>query len=286
MIMKKLLLLLLISNITIAQSGVEVRLVNANIGTPSCGYFLNDWLCNSTNDAGLNSILSNYGVSYFRQVEGHPYLPFQGRIFVISYSSNNTQLVADLTAYSSVIDNAIITNANGFSDALYITLNDINVGIPTGMSGNVIVTNDIGLNQIFQNFNVFQYSLTAPSYPQFQNLYTLVCDCDATALKAALDSYNTVIVNSGYIQGAVLSNNEIEKPKAIISPNPFSDNFDIETDQLITNYSIIDITGKTILSTSSKSELDNQSSQLSIGIYILNLDFDNGQKANYKLVKK
>ena len=43
---------------------------------------------------------------------------------------------------------------------------------------------------------------------------------------------------------------------------------------------------KTIVSTSSKSELDNQSSQLSSGIYILNLDFDGGQKANYKLIKK
>jgi hypothetical protein len=282
MIMKKLLLLLLISNITIAQSGVEVRLVNANIGTPSCGYFLNDWLCNSTNDTGLNSILSNYGVSYFRQVEGHPYLPFQGRIFVISYSSNNTQLVADLTAYSNVIDNAVLINSAGFSDALYVQLNNAGIGFPTGMAGNIIVTNDMGLNQIFQTYNVYQYS----SYLSSSTFYTLVCDCNGELLKAALNNYNAVIANSSNIQGVVLSNNEIEKPKAIISPNPFSDNFAIETEQTVSNYSIIDITGKTIISTSSKSELDNHSSQLSAGIYILNLDFDNGQKANYKLIKK
>jgi hypothetical protein len=84
----------------------------------------------------------------------------------------------------------------------------------------------------------------------------------------------------------LLGNPESEKSRAVISPNPFSYSFDIQTTQTITNYSIIDITGKTIISTSSKSELDNQSSQLSAGIYILNLNFDNGLKAIYKLVKK
>ena len=95
-----------------------------------------------------------------------------------------------------------------------------------------------------------------------------------------------VIASSQFIQGIILSNHQFNKPDAVISPNPFSVNFDIQTAQNITNYSILDITGKTIVSTSSKSELDNQSSQLSSGIYILNLDFDSGQKANYKLVKK
>ena len=84
---------------------------------------------------------------------------------------------------------------------------------------------------------------------------------------------------------AFLSNEAFENSKPIISPNPFSENFDIVSTQEVFNYSLIDITGKTIISTSSKSELDNQSSQLSTGIYILNLDFENGQKANYKLVK-
>lgn len=284
--MKKLLLLILFSNLSIAQSHIEVRLQNAAIGTPNCDYYFNDWLCNSTNDPGLNAILSNYGVSYFRQVEAHPYLPYQARIFTIGYSSNDAQLVADLTAYSSVIDNAVITTADGFSDALYITLTDINVGIPTGMAGNVVVTNDTGLNQIFQNFSVFQYSLTAPSYPQFQDLYTLVCDCDAVALKAALDNYNSVVVNSGYFQGAILSNNQLETTKAVIVPNPFTDVINIASEQLIANYTIVDITGKTIVITKAKSELDVATAALNSGIYILNLQFENGQTLSHKLVKK
>jgi len=285
-IMKKLLLFLFISNLSIAQSHIEVRLVNANIGAPSCNYFFNDWMCNSTNDTGLNTILSNHGVSYFKQIEGHPYLPYQSRILTIGYSSNDAQLVADLTAYSSVIDNAVITSSDGFSDALYVTLDNYNIGIPIGTSGNIIVTNDTGLNQIFQSYNVFQYSLTAPGYSQFQNLYTLVCDCDAVALKAVLDSYNAIVVNSGYIQGVMLSNNQFEAPKAIVSPNPFTDIINIATEQSITNYTIVDITGKIIVTTDSKSELDVTTTKLNSGIYILNLQFENGQIELQKLVKK
>ena len=154
------------------------------------------------------------------------------------------------------------------------------------MSGNIVVTNDTGLNQIFQNYTVFQYSLTAPNYPQFQNLYTLVCDCDAVALKAALDNYSSVVVNSGYVQGVILANNQFETTKAIIAPNPFADTITITTEQLITKYTIVDLTGKTIVTTNSKSELDVTTAALNSGIYILNLQFENGQTFTHKLIKK
>lgn len=285
--MKKLLLILLVSNMSMAQSHIEVRLVNGNVGTPQCGYYFNDWLCNSTNDAGLNSILSNYGVYYFRELGGHPYPPYQGTIFTLSNTTNDIQLTADLSAYSSVVARAVLTTIQGFTDALDVTLVDPNIGIPTGTSGGFIVTNDTTLNQIFQDFHVFFYTRLYPSIssPDFDKQYTLACDCDASALQLAINNA-TVVSTSYFHQGAILNNNPFEKPKANISPNPFSDNFNIETEQTITNYSIIDVTGKTIVTTSSKSDLDNQSSQLSAGIYILNLNFDNGQTANYKLVKK
>lgn len=287
MIMKKLLLILLVSSISMAQSHIEVRLVNGNVGTPQCGYFFNDWLCNSTNDAGLNTILSNYGVYYFRELGGHPYPPYQGTIFTLTNSTNDIQLAADLSAYSSVVARAVLTTIQGFTDALDITLVDPNIGIPTGTSGGFIVTNDTTLNQIFQDFHVFFYTRLYPSIssPDFDKYYTLACDCDASALQLAINNA-TVVSNSYFHQGAILNNNQFEKPKAVISPNPYLDNFNIETEQTITHYSITDIMGKTIVSTSSKSELDNQSSQLSAGMYILNLNFDNGQKVNYKLVKK
>ena len=287
MIMIKLVLILLVSSMAMAQSHIEVRLVNGNVGTPQCGYYFNDWLCNSTNDAALNTILSNYGVYYFRELGGHPYPPYQGTIFTLSNSTNDTQLAADLTAYSTVVAHAILTTVQGFTDALDVTLVNPNIGIPTGTSGGYIVTNDTTLNQIFQDFHVFFYTRLYPSTssPDFDKYYTLTCDCDASALQLAINNA-TVVSTSYFHQGAILNNNQSEKPKALISPNPFSVNFDIQTEQTITNYSILDITGKTIVSTSSKSDLDNQSSQLSAGMFILNLNFDNGQTANYKLIKK
>lgn len=281
--MKKLLLLLFISNLSLAQQPhIEVRLVNPYVGTPLCDYFFNDWLCNTTNDAGLNTILSNHNVTYFRIVEGHPYPPYQGRIFNITPNIQSAQLVADLSAYSSVVDNAVLTTSEGFSDALYLTLRNAGIGIPTGTSGNVITTNDPGLNQIFQTYNVFQYN----NYLSSSTNFTLTCDCDAVALKAALDAYTPVVAGTDAIQGVFLANPQFDKAKAVISPNPFSGSFDIQTDQSITNYSILDITGKTVVNTVSKNVLDAQSAQLSAGMYILNLAFENGQMANYKLVKK
>ena len=282
MIMKKLLLLMLVSNFVFSQPGVEVRLVNPNVGTPYCDYFFNDWMCNTTNDAGLNAIFNNYGVQYFKEKGGHPY--YFNTVIMSINGTYPQQFISDLLAYSSVVAAAKFWNPDTFSDVLLINLNNGSVGSPMGINNNIIVTNDANLNQIFQTYNVIQYSLYVPSVSQ--TAYILTCDCDINLLKIALENYSTV-VDQVNIYGAIfLSNSEFEKQKALISPNPFSVNFDIQTAQNITNYSILDITGKTIVSTSSKSELDNQSSQLSSGIYILNLDFDGGQKANYKLIKK
>ena len=273
-----LLLFLLISSSSFSQIGVEIRLVNSNVGSPICDFIFNDYLCTSTNDAGLNIILSNYNVTYFRSYEGHPYQPYQGRIFG-STGTYPQQLLTDLNAYSSVVAFARYTYG-GFSDALYVQfVNSSGGATQTGTSGNIVVTNDSYLNQIFQTYNVFYYNLIGTS------TYALVCDCDAINLKSELDNYTAVIASTQFVQGAVLSNPQLEKPKTIISPNPFSDVFNIETAHTISNYMINDITGKTIVSTSSKLDLDNHSSQLSDGIYILNLTFDNDQHINHKLIK-
>jgi hypothetical protein len=114
--------------------------------------------------------------------------------------------------------------------------------------------------------------------------YTLNVYAKNSSSTISCDNFSTTDVET--VMVSYLSNEEFIYSKALISPNPFSDNFNIETEQTISNYSIVDFTGKTIISTSSKSELDNQTSQLSTGMYILTLDFENGQKANYKLIKK
>ncbi len=285
--MKKLLLCLLVSYMAIAQPDVEVRLVNVNVGTPSCDYFLNDWLCNTTNDAGLNAILSNNGVNYFRIKGGHPYEPYTEKILSIQ-GTFPPQLITDLQAYSTVVAAARVSSTDSFSDTVNLQLINSNIGTPTGFNGSIVTTNDSGLNQIFLNFNVFYYVQSYPFSTVSASLryYTAVCDCDRNLLAAALDSYTAVIEVTETVGGVFLSNNQVERPKTTISPNPFSENFNIETDQLITNYAIIDLTGKTIVLTASKNELDFKIEQLNSGLYILNLQFENGKTVNHKLVKK
>lgn len=280
--MKNLLLFLIISNYTIAQTGVEIRFANPSVGAPSCDYFLNDWMCNTTNDTGLNNILINYGVQYFKVKGGHPY--YTNTTIMAIEGNYPSQFVTDLSAYSSVIAAAKFWDTSTFSDVLVVILNNASIGTPTGTSNNIIVTNDTNLNQIFQTYNVIQYSLYVPTVSQ--TVYILTCDCDITLLKTALESYSS-LVNEVSIHGAVfLSGQQFENPKAVISPNPFSVNFNIETEHTITNYAIFDITGKTITTTASKSELNATAAKLNHGIYILNLQFENGQTVNHKLVKK
>jgi len=286
--MKKLLLLLFVSSFTFAQSGIEIRLVSY-VGSPIYTFGGTGYIStNVSDDAGLNAILSAYNVTEYITNDIHPYEPYHFKTKLIR-GTYTQQLIDALLAYSSVIASVKITNGYEYTDTLNLQLFSLSVGSPVGTSGGVIVTNDAGLNVIFQNFHVFYYAQTYPSSSVNSTLryYTAVCDCDKNLLNVALLNYTSVIESTEMVNGGLmLSNQSFEKPNAVISPNPFLDNFEIQTTQTITNYSIIDITGKTIISTSSKSELDNQSSQLSAGIYILNLDFDNGQKANYKLVKK
>lgn len=287
--MKKLLLLLLISGSLYSQSNIEIRLVTY-AGSPIYTYAGNGYVStNISDDAGLNAILSAYNVTEYITNDTHPYEPYWSKTKLI-LGTYPQQLIDDLMAYSSVVASAKITNGYEYTDAVHLQLGSLSIGTPIGTSGNVIVTNDAGLNAIFQNFHVFYYVQTYPSSSVNSTLryYTVVCDCDKNLLNAALLNYTPVVETTEIISGGgqLLSNAQLEKPKAVISPNPFSGNFNIETEQTITNFSITDITGKTIVNTSSKAKLDNQSSQLSAGMYILNLNFDNGQKANYKLIKK
>jgi hypothetical protein len=72
----------------------------------------------------------------------------------------------------------------------------------------------------------------------------------------------------------------------VVSPNPFSSDFDIQTEETILNYSLVDISGKLLIATTSKNELDTIASQLNSGIYFLNLELENGKSGNFKLIKK
>lgn len=137
-IMKKLLFLLFVSSFAYSQQGVEIRLVNPNVGTPQCNYFFNDWMCNTTNDAGLNTIFNNYGVNYFKVKGGHPY--YTNTTIMAIQGDYPPQFVSDLATYSTVVAAAKFWNTNTFSDVLILTLTNSLIGMPIGVSGNIILT--------------------------------------------------------------------------------------------------------------------------------------------------
>lgn len=287
--MKKLLLFLVLTNLGFGQVGiVEIRLLNENIGIPAFNYSTNN--TTESNDAGINLILQTHNVFEYITKGGHFYPPFANKYIEIwCDNSDASQLASDLLAYSNVVEKVRVTTYESpFDNSLLLQISNTTTGTPSGIIDGIIVTNDVGLNQIFQDYNVYYYIQSFP-YASTNNLlryYNLVCNCDNELLKIALDNYNTVISATEYNTPTYLLNtNSFIKNKTTISPNPFSTNFEIQSNETISSYSLFDITGKQLTTTASKNELYTISSQLNSGIYFLSLDFENGQQATYKLIK-
>ena len=297
--MKKLLLLLLFFyNFSFAQpQTIQIKLVNANIG--GVNYYntpLGSSGINST-DLGLNQILSNYNVIEYYDGLGRPVINGQQDHYkykmIDCLNCNISQLVTDLSNYSSVIEKVNISpEQQKFSDIVSFKLTDPTIGIPTGISNNVITTNSTILNQLFQTYNVYHYENFVNNTSQAW-YYDLFCDCNIGELTNALLINNFIqpnaTMNSNYFYTGVvhlLNNPSFSSEKMVVSPNPFSSDFDIQTEETILNYSLIDISGKLLIATTSKNELDTIASQLNSGIYFLNLQLENGKSGNFKLIKK
>jgi hypothetical protein len=274
--MKRLILLLLVSCFSFAQNQVvEIKLVDANIGGEGM-------LSGTSNDSGLNQIFQNHNVFRYEYRYNHPFIP--AKYYEAECQNCNTnQLYNDLLNYTSVVEKARITTyGSPFLDVLATQLQSSTIGIPTGTNNGIIVTNDNGLNQIFQNFNVNHFNLMCPNCS-----YYIGCNCNNVALKLALDNYPYVINLSEFIHASYwLGNTKFQKSKTLISPNPFSTSFSIQSEETISNYSLMDISGKQLITTSSKNELDKLTSQLNSGIYFLKLQFENGESGNFKLLKE
>lgn len=286
--MKKLLLLLLFSQLAIAQMGIEIRLVDYNIGTPMYNDPLDMYASHESNDPGLNAILQNYGVTSYLEKAGHPYGPYGILMKQITFSSPNvSQFITDLSAYSGVVASARIADPSSFSDALVSKIHTFGMGTPVSLVNNIVVTNDPGLNQIFLNNNVFFYDLYLPNgFGDMLKYYNIVCNCDNAVLESELDNYSAVIDGSWPAGAAYLSNNQFSAAKPSIYPNPFSTTFSINTKENISHYYIYDVSGKQLISTTSKTELDSQASQLNTGIYTIKLQSENGHQFTQKLIKK
>lgn len=276
--MKRILLFLLVPMLSFAQNtGIEMVLVNPDIGAPSAY-----WGATTSNDSGLNAILQSHAVIEYTLKLGNPYYEYDNKTVQIKCAGCNlNSLQADLEAYPTVVSKATQASPTHFINTLSVVLQNAAVGSPTGTVMDVVTTNDTGLNQIFQNFNVRSFDVYGDS-----NHYKLRCDCDNAQLKSALDNYNNVIQTTGYFTAAyLLSTEDFKNSSPKIYPNPFSANFQIETQSAVSSYSLYDISGKLLIATDSKAVLDGHSGKISSGIYFLKLTFDNKESFTKKLIK-
>lgn len=279
--MKKIIVLLFSTFLGFGQQSIELKLVNETIGTPYYNSIAGIYGYTS-NDAGLNVILQNYNVLTYsdkglNQADNLYYKAIQCNICDLQ------NLKQDLINYNSVIASATISDYYTFDSTFIVKFINNSFITSINSSGGIIVTNDVTLNTIFQNHGVY---LMNPAYSSQDTYYIKCNDCDMTALKAELDAYVTGIINTQYYTNQlVLSNNTFNKINTSIYPNPFQNELNIETDNTITNYEVVDISGKTIVNSNNKIQFDNTISQLKSGLYILQLGYEDGSNSVHKIIK-
>jgi hypothetical protein len=281
--MKKFILLFLSSFFGYSQVYIEVKLVNENIGSAVYNQ-------NITNDAGLNNILAANNVITYELKAGDPFENSMKYINIYNGSNdfNNTTLLTQLQNYSSVIESAAFCSSAYFNNKLTIQLVTSTIGMQTGTNGNIVITNDIGLNQIFQDNNIVEMLQSFPNSANNLNRYYYIrsSNCNLENLKIALQNYNAVIQTVDYVGAAYLLSNETFENKATsIYPNPYQNELKIESVKTISNYEVIDISGKMIINSQSKTEFENSISQLNNGIYFLQLNYDDSSKSTHKIIK-
>lgn len=286
--MKKIVVTLLLSSFFgYSQVYIEVKLVNPNIGSSNFDYMTSSGT--SSNDVGLNTILSQNFVSQYRPKNGNPFDSTPRYTSVVCANINGANLLSQLQNYSSVIESAAYSIEFNFNNMLTIQLISNTIGIQTGVNGSIVVTNDPSLNQIFADYNIVEM---VQSYPSSGNSNSLryyrirSLNCNLQNLKTALDNYTTVIETTEFIDGDVQLNNEsFNYISTSIYPIPFQNELYIDSKKMIVNYELVDITGKTILHTTNKIDLNNSLSQLNKGLYILQLNYDDETNSSHKIIK-
>ncbi len=285
-LIKKFIYLLLVSFVSFSQTYIEVKLVNYNVGGSAYNYLTSSGT--SSNDAGLNTILSQNNVIQYRPKSGNPFDNVSSYTSVVCNATNGANMLQQLQNYNSVIASANYSVGFSWNNMIYIKLLSTSTGTPTGTSGNIVVTNNPGLNQIFANYNIIQMKTYGQSEPNIlPNWYKILSSgCNLQDLKTALQNYNSVIQTVEFVEGdAQLSNQELNKKQAVIYPNPFKDKLNIISEKSVVTYSIINLNGGTFLKDGNKIEFENATTALRSGMYFLQLQFDDGTKSFHKIMK-
>lgn len=284
--MKKIILLLLSSIFGYSQVYIEVKLVNPNVGSSNFDPFTSSGT--TSNDAGLNLILSQNNITQYRPKNGNPFDSSPRYTSVLCADIYGANLLSQLQNYTSVIESAAYSIEYNFNNMLKIQLITNATGTQTGLNGNIVVTNDAGLSQIFADYNIVEMVQAFPGSSSNLNRYYRIrsSNCNLQNLKDALDNYNSVIEATEFIGGdAQLNNQSFDSKTTSIYPNPFQNELKIETDKTISNYEVVDISGKTIVNSNTKTEFDNSILQLNNGMYILQLNYEDGSNSAHKIIK-
>jgi len=281
-------LIFLISFLSFAQSGgVQLVLVDSAVGAmiyEGCAECSDE-----SNDEGLNAIFLTHNVNWYQNAYAYSgSLGMSGKIHMAACNGCDVnQFLEDLNNYDSVIRIASLSNSDDsyFNHGLNLKLIDDNIGIPTGDTNGIITTNNSDLNQIFIDYNVSLYELVyvGSSYER----YELFCDCDATQLKQELDNLSSVVLSSNYLDMIfLLSTNEYALNETKIHPNPFTDKVTVDTNAQISQLVVYDVLGKEIFNSNSVAALEDFSSSLSSGIYVIKLFDSENRSITRKLIKQ
>ena len=269
-------------------SYVQIELVNPLIGEPI--YMGNAVPVSTSTDDGLNAIFSLYETSFYETLYPGATSGFYDNgsplyANVRCNGCNESDLIADLLEYDTVVAYAGLETDYYLINGLYINLVDDTLGTPIGINVNgIIETNDAVLNQLFLDYNVVTYELDDNYWDS--TTYNLKCRCDADILLTELGNYDSVITNAtpvGY--GILLSTEDNIQIEAKIYPQPFKDKVSIEINQPIESLVLYDLLGNQVYKSSSIIDFENFSSTLKPGIYILNLRTVLGEEMTEKLVK-
>jgi hypothetical protein len=282
--MKKILLLLfllvsLFANATRIQinfvQNFNINIINPFPGSPSEG--------TATTDNDINAILSTYNISSCVESFSSP-----DHVFFAKYLGNNLSgLLLDLKNNANVLKVSICPDdpySYYWADQLYLKLIDDTIGnsIGTNSNGNIITTST-SLNLIFDTYQVISMVKMSPNL----SIYGIYFNGSINDLLNELNNLKGVIEGAEPIGvPMLLSTQSFDSKKISVYPNPFSNTFTINTTENISEYFVVDLSGKQIIKSNSKSDLDTQTSKLVSGIYFLNLQYENGKNANYKLIKK
>jgi len=259
-------------------SGFNIDVINQTQQSPSVG--------SATTDTQINVILSNYNINnclvyYDNQ---HAYL------FVDYFGNQLNNLRNDLLNNSNVSKTWVCYTYPSFftfADRLYVTLIDNTNGNPIGNTNGIVVTTNSTLNSIFSQYQVTSMLQLVPN----SKFYQIFFEGDITGLKNQLDSLTSLIDTSTDPTNLVgvpmlLNNSDFNTIKVNVAPNPFSDKINIQTEEQISNYILIDISGKQLINTISKNELDKIVYDLKSDVYFLHLQFENSQSHIFKIIKE